>query len=143
MMSQNIEEQKKVAQFIRSLQEELEVLQRSQRAAGWKHRDAVIKHVYSDYKEQINVLEKKSKWEELTFKCNVIQGILKLLLPHRDIYGMYDIDSMKMELEELLKLAEKKEEYEMADLIYRNIDRFLYVVTTLFTQMNDYNCKLN
>lgn len=125
MMSQDIEEQKKVAQFIRSLQEELELLQRSQRAAGWTVRNSVIEHVYSDYKEQINVLEKKSKWEELTLKCNVIKGILKLLLPHRDIYGFYDIDNMKIEFQEMIKLADQKDEFEIAQLLTMYLNRFI------------------
>lgn len=117
-----IEEQKKVAQFIRSLEEELEELQKSQRAAGWAQRNSIISHVYSDYKQQENVLEKKLKWESITFKCNVLQGILNLLLPHRDIYGYYNVDDMKKELEELLKLAEEKDEFEIAQCIcdYKN-----------------------
>ena len=114
-----LEEQQKVAQFIRSLEEELKELQKSQIAAGWGQRNAVISHVYSNYQQQEKVLEKRKKWEGITLKCNVLQGILKLLLPHRDIYGFYHVPGMKKELEGLLKLAETKDEFEIAELIYQ------------------------
>lgn len=122
-----IEEQKKVAQFIRDMEEELKVLQKSQRAAGWMQRNAAISHVYSDYRQQEKVLEKRKKWESITFHCNALKGILVLLLPHRDIYGFYDISGMKKELKELLKLAEKKDEFEIAELINQYKFRFFEV----------------
>lgn len=123
-----IEEQRKVAQLIRSLQEELEVLQKSQIAAGWSQRNAIYAHVNSNYTLQEKVLNSKGKWEGITFKRNAIQGILKLLLPHRDIYGLYDINGMKRELEELLKMAEKKEEFEIAQLIHFYRIRFINTI---------------
>ena len=70
------------------------------------------------------VLTSKNKWEQITFKANVIQGLLTLLLPHRDINGLYDILGMKMELESLLRLAEKKDEFEIAIIIYKYQIRF-------------------
>ena len=114
---QFIEEQQKVAQLIRSLKVELKELQRAQRAAGWAQRNAVISHVYSDYNQQKKVLEKRKRWENITFKCDVLQGILKLLLPHRDIYGFYDVLGMERELANLLTSAEKRDEFEIAKLI--------------------------
>ena len=132
-MENYLQEQKKVAQFIRSLEEDLEVLQKSQIAAGWGQRNAIYAHVNANYTLQEKVLNSKGKWEHITFQCNVLQGILKLLLPHRDIYGIYNISDMRREFEELLKLAEKKEEYEIAELIHHNNDRFLYAVTTRST----------
>ena len=44
-----IEEQRNVAQFIRSLEEELEILRKSQIAAGWAQRNAIYAHVNADY----------------------------------------------------------------------------------------------
>jgi len=120
-----IEKQEKVAQFIRYLENELKVLRKSQIAAGWGQRNALYAHVNADYTLQEKVLNSKGKWEHITFQCNVLQGILKLLLPHRDIYGIYNISDMRREFEELLKLAEKKEEYEIADLIHQYKIRFL------------------
>lgn len=55
-----LEEQQKVAQFIRSLEEELKEMQKSQIAAGWVQRNAVISHVYSNYQQQEKVLEKRN-----------------------------------------------------------------------------------
>ncbi len=127
-MSIDIDEQKRVAQFIRALQEELEALQRSQRAAGWAQRNSVISHVYSDYREQENVLKKRNKWERITFQTNVLKGVLKLLLPHRDIYGFYDVPGMERELKELLELAEKKDEFEIAELVNEYRLNFLRVI---------------
>jgi len=48
-----------------------------------------------------------------------------LLLPPREIYGIYNILDMRREFEELLKLAEKKEEYEIAKLINQYRVRFI------------------
>jgi len=45
-----------------------------------------------------------------------------LLLPPREIYGLYDINR---EFEELLKLAEKKDEFEIANSINQYRIRFL------------------
>jgi len=120
-----IEKQEKVAQFIRYLEDELKVLRKSQIAAGWGQRNAIYAHVNADYTLQEKVLNSKGKWEKITFKCNVLQGILKLLLPHRDIYGFYDIAGMKNELNDLLMLAEKKDEFEIAELLNQYRMRFL------------------
>ncbi len=120
-----IEKQEKVAQFIRYLEEELEILRKSQIAAGWAQRNAIYAHVNADYTLQKKVLNSKGKWEHITFQCNVLQGILKLLLPHRDIYGFYDITGMKNELNDLLMLAEKKDEFEIAELLNQYRMRFL------------------
>lgn len=118
MADQNfIEEQKKVAQFIRSLEEELKELQKCQIAAGYSQRNAVISHVYSDYKQQEKVIVKKEKWEQITFKCNLLKDLLDLLLPYRDLYGLYDIIGMKETIEHQLKLAEEKDEFEIAQII--------------------------
>ena len=122
---QFIEEQQKVSQFIRSLEDELKELQRTQRAEGWAQRNSVISHVYSGYREHEKVLEQKNKWERVTLECNVVKGLLQILLPHRNIYGFYDIQRMKKELTELLQLAEKKDEFELADSI--NVYRIRFI----------------
>jgi hypothetical protein len=45
-------------------------------------------------------------------------------MPYRDIYGLYDIFGMKTELESLLRLAEEKDEFEIAQLISEYLFRF-------------------
>lgn len=115
----SIEEQKKVTQFIRSLEEELVMLHKSQRAAGWSQRNAVIEHIYSEYKKQEEVFEKKKKWENLNLQCNVLQELLEVLLPHRDLYGFFDVSEMQREFKDLLSTAEEKEEYELAQMIHK------------------------
>ncbi len=95
MVDREIEVQKKVAEFIRTLEMELKELQKLQRAAGWTQRNNIYAHVNANYTLQEKVLTSKNKWEQITFKCNVLQGILKLLLPHRDLYGLYDINGME------------------------------------------------
>ena len=124
-----IEIQKKAAEFIRTLEMELNELQKRQRQYGWQQRNAVYDHVNSNYSLQEKILTSKSKWEEITFKCNVVKGVLKLLLPHRDIYGLYDVIGMREELQSLLKLAELKDEFEIAELISDCLNRFLMEVT--------------
>ena len=120
-----IEKQEKVAQFIRYLENELKVLRKSQIAAGWGQRNAIYAHVNADYTLQEKVLNSKGKWEHITFQCNVLQGILKLLLPHRDIYGLYDINGMKIELKGFIKLVEQKDEFEIAQLVTNYFNRFI------------------
>ena len=119
-MSENesIIQQKKVAQLIRNMEEELEELQKSQRAAGWAQRNALIEHVYSNYDKQEKVIAKKEKWEQITFRCNLLSDIIDLLLPYRDLYGLYDIPGMKKALEQQLRLAEEKNEFEIAQVIF-------------------------
>lgn len=109
--------QEKAAEFIRTLEMELIDLQKSQRAAGWSQRNAIYDHVNSNYTLQQRVISSKNKWEQITFKCNVLEGVLNLLLPHRDIYGLYDIKGMKKELESFLRLAERKDEFEIAGIV--------------------------
>lgn len=120
-----IEEQKRVTQFIRSLEKELVVLQKTIRVAGWSQRNAVVDHVHSDYQKQEKVLEKKRTWENLNLQCNVLPGILKVLLPHRDLYGFFDISKMNKEFKELLEAAEEREEYELAQLVHEYIAQFI------------------
>jgi hypothetical protein len=124
MTQKELKDQKIVAQYIRSLEEELKILSKSQIAAGWTQRNAVIDHVYSNYQCQEKVLKCKEKWENITFKSKVLQGILKLLLPHRNIYGFYDVPSMTNEFETILTLAEEKDEFEIAALISKYQIRF-------------------
>ena len=128
-LGKEIEVQKQAAEFIRTLEMELEELQKTQRHLGWARRNAVYDHVNADYTLQEKVLTSKYKWEQITFKCNVLQGVLKLLLPHRDIYGLYDIKGMREELESLIKLAEQKDEFEIAELISDCLNHFLMEVT--------------
>lgn len=122
-----ITEQKKVAEFIRKLEEELKVLQKSQRAAGWSQRNRIIEHVYSDYRMQEKVIRAKNKWEQITFRCNVLKDIFDLLISYRDIYGLYDVSGMKIALAHQLKLAEKENEFEIAQLINEYKLRFLLI----------------
>ena len=117
LLEQEIEIQKKAAEFIRTLEMELEELQKKQRAAGWSQRNIVYDHVNANYTLQEKVLTSKNKWEQIIFRCNVLQGVLKLLLPHRDMYGLYDVNGMKEELSSLLRLAEKKDEFEIAQIL--------------------------
>ena len=114
---ERIIKQKKVAQFIRKMEEELEELQKSQRAAGWAQRNALIEHVYSNYDRQEKVIAKKEKWEQITLRCNILKDLLDLLIPYRDLYGMYDIPGMTKALERQLRLAEEKNEFEIAQII--------------------------
>ena len=123
-----INDQKKVANFIRNLEEELEVLQKRERAAGWTQRNAVIEHVYSNYTKQEKVIRKKNEWEKIGIQCRVLEDLLELLIKHRDIYGLYDISGMQRELENQLSLAERKNEFKIAQLILEYLTRFRKVV---------------
>lgn len=125
MLKTEIEEQTKAADFIRILEMELNELKKAQIAAGWSQRNAIYDHVNANYTLQEKVLTSKNKWEQITFQCNVIKGLLSLLLPHRDLYGLYDILGMKIELESLLRLAEKKDEFEIAARISMYQIRFI------------------
>ena len=116
-IEKEIEVQKKTAEFFRTLEMELKELQITQRQLGWAQRNAIYDHVNSNYRLQQKVLSSKNKWEQITCRCNVLEGILKLLLPHRDLYGLYDVLGMEEELESLLKLAEQKDEFEIAEII--------------------------
>ncbi|WP_423819205.1 hypothetical protein V5739_00410 [Salinimicrobium sp. TIG7-5_MAKvit] len=116
-MEKEIIEQKKVAGFIRTLEEELEVLQKRERAAGWAQRNALIEHVYSNYDRQEKLLAKKEKWENIGLQCRILEDILELLIKHRDIYGLYNISAMQRELDNQLALAERKNEFGIAQVI--------------------------
>lgn len=122
--TESINQQKKVAELIRKLEEELEVLQKRERAAGWTQRNAVIEHVYSNYNKPEKVIRKKTEWENIGLQCRVLEDILELLIQHRDIYGLYNILAMKRELDNQLSLAERKNEFEIAHLILKYITRF-------------------
>ncbi|MDT0685569.1 hypothetical protein [Autumnicola psychrophila] len=116
-MEKEIIEQKKVAKFIRTLEGELEVLQKKERAAGWSQRNALIEHVYSNYDRHENLIAKKEKWENIGFQCRILEDILELMIRHRDIYGLYNISGMKRELDNQLSLAERLNEFEIAEVI--------------------------
>jgi hypothetical protein len=46
------------------------------------------------------------------------------LLPHRDIYGFYDVPGMINEFETILTLAEEKDEFQIAIIISNYQIRF-------------------
>ena len=124
-MSENesIIQQKKVTEFIRTLEEELKVLQKRERAAGWMQRNAIIEHVYSNYSKQEKVISKKSEWEKIGLKCRILEDILDLLIQHRDISGLYNVSAMQKELDNQLYLAERKNEFEIARVILNYMNR--------------------
>lgn len=123
-IEREIEVQKKAAEFIRTLEGELEELQKMQRQLGWAQRNAIYDHVNANYTLQEKIMTSKNKWEQKSFEGNVLKGLLDFLLPHRDIYGLYDILGMETELESFLRLVEKKDEFEIATLISNYQIRF-------------------
>lgn len=114
LIEKEVEIQKKMAEFFRSLEMELKELQKRQKAAGWTQRKAIYEHVNADYTLQQKVLTSKENYEQVTFSFSLLKDIIELLNSDRNIFGLYDHLGMKRTLEQQLKFAEERNEFLIA-----------------------------
>lgn len=96
------------------------------RAAGMSQRNAVISHVYSNYAQHENVLEKSKICDDLHFRIKILTALSEKLKDPIDFFSNH-IQSEKMvqELDETISQSIQSENYETAAILKKWRDLFL------------------
>jgi hypothetical protein len=115
MDNSELEKQKVFVKVFIELEKQLKTLNSKVNELGWKQRNALISHVYSDYNKHDELNEKREKWKKYLLKQNVVQWIYDLFIKERDLYGYFnDLEYIKSELNELINEAISTERFEIA-----------------------------
>ncbi|SRX73360.1 hypothetical protein [Aequorivita antarctica] len=118
MNKSDLEIQKKlVALFIR-LENEIKINDSATTKLGWKQRNELISHVYSEYNNHDKLNSARTQWNNSVVKSNVLKWIYNLFIENRDLYGYFEYhEKIIADLNNLKEKAIEKEEYEIADIL--------------------------
>jgi hypothetical protein len=120
-----VEKKKKIVDTFQALLKEEETIGKQTTIAGWKQRNALVAHVYSNYNEHEKLCQKKKEWEDLGFQHRVLMGLAKLLKKHIDLYGYFpNYSDMLDDFDELVETSIKMEKFEIATILKKWRDRF-------------------
>lgn len=121
----NLDNVKQAVRAFENLRQKVNELNSQVNSAGWAQRNALISHVYSNYNNHEELIEKKSRWEELIFERNVHCKLLEYLSDYRDLYGFFpDYRKMISAFDDLIALSITKEEFEIASILKKWRDQF-------------------
>lgn len=88
------------------------------RQLGWKQRNVLISHVYSDYQKHDQLTAARIEWEDVTLEYNVHRRLYKLMQEYRDLYGYFpEYVELYDQIEEIIELAVRQDEFEIAGFL--------------------------
>lgn len=120
MNKMELEVQKQLCQVFEELKKEIKSLNSTVCGLGWKQRNALISHVYSNYNKHDELNAARNAWEKKITEKNVHQWLYDLMVKHRDLFGYFeDYDEMIAQIEIIITTATKKEQYEIADILVK------------------------
>lgn len=112
--------QKRIVFGFEELKKVIEDLGSKTRRLGWIQRNALISHVYSEYREHDRLNSARKEWEEVSWEYNVHLRIYELMRDYRDIYGDFpEYIQMFKEIDRILELAGKRDEFEVAQILLK------------------------
>jgi hypothetical protein len=118
MTSVELEIQKKAVIVFEELRTGLPKISSKVTGLGWKQRNELITHVYSNYNNHEKLNEAKSRWENLQTQMKALDWLYNLFVKHRDLYGYFDNYSLIIkELDEVIEIAVHKEYFEIAEIL--------------------------
>ncbi len=113
-----LEIQKPIVKGFQELKKVTEELGSRTRQLGWKQRNVLIDHVYSDYQKHHQLTFARTEWEEASREYNVHSKVYELMREYRDIYGYFpDYVEMFSQIDGIIDLAGKQDEFEIAKII--------------------------
>lgn len=125
MYNYSTKKKKEIVDVFQELLKEEERIGKETSIAGWKQRNALVSHVYSDYNEHENLCKKKKIWEDLGLQHRVLMGLSKMLRKHIDLYGYFpNYREMLNDFDELIETSVKMEKYEISTILKDWRDRF-------------------
>jgi hypothetical protein len=90
MTSVELEIQKQAVIVFEELHAELPKIDSKVSEMGWKQRNELVTHVYSNYNNHENLNKAKTLWENTLAKKNAMKWIYDLMVKHRDLYGYFE-----------------------------------------------------
>ena len=87
---------------------------------GWKQRNVLISHVYSNYQKHHQLEFAQKEWEEVSWEYNVHLRLFELMREYRDIYGYFpEYVEMFNQIDGIIDLAGKQDEFEIAKFLLK------------------------
>jgi hypothetical protein len=112
--------QKQLVQVFESLKKELKLITSEVHRLGWRQRNALISHVYSDYTMHEELNDARMKWGKKVVAQNVHQWLFDQMVKQRDIFGYFqDYPELKNRIEIVRAAAIRKEEFEIAEILIK------------------------
>ena len=113
-----LEIQKQIVRGFQELQKVTEELGSRTRQLGWKQKNVLIDHVYSDYQKHHQLEFARKEWEEASREYNVHSRLYELMREYRDIYGYFpEYVEMFSQIDGIIDLAGKQDEFEIAKIL--------------------------
>ena len=123
--SENLEKIKQTVAAFEKLKKVTAQLFSKSCAAGWRQRNELINHVYSEYDNHEKLISSKAAWEELVFEHNVHKKLMDFMVEYKDLYGYFpDYKKFIFEFDDLINYSVKKEEFEIAAILKKWRDEF-------------------
>ena len=118
MNTVELEIQKKVVIVFEELHAELPKISAKVSELGWKQRNELVSHVYSNYNNHEKLNEAKTKWENHHTQMNALKWLYDLMVKHRDLYGYFEnyVEMIK-EIDGIIDQAVKMEKFEIANIL--------------------------
>ncbi len=117
--------QKRLADGFLELRKVTEELGSRTRQLGWKQRNVLIDHVYSDYQKHYQLMFARKEWEEVSWEYNVHNRLFELLREYRDLYGYFpEYIELYDQINGIIELAVKQDEFEIAKILVKWKEQF-------------------
>lgn len=118
MTSTELEIQKQVVVVFEELHAELPKISSKVSELGWKQRNELVAHVYSNYNNHEKLNEAKTKWENMHAHMNALKWLYDLMVKHRDLYGYFEnYNQLIDDLDEIIHTAVVMEKFEVAEIL--------------------------
>ncbi len=116
----HIQIQKRIVDGFQELSMVTEKLGIRTRQLGWKQRNVLISHVYSDYQKHDQLTAARIEWEEVSWEYNVHRRLYNLMQEYRDLYGYFpEYVELYDQIEKIIELAGKQNEFEIAKILVK------------------------
>ena len=113
----NMKQQQLAEKVYAELNAEIAKLSSLTAGAGWRQRDALITHVYSNYNNHEDLIAKKAVWQKLGYRENIHIGFFDIMNLFRDESGIFiDFKGMINEIDSYVASAVRLEHYEVAEI---------------------------
>ena len=115
-----LEIQKPIVKGFQELKKVTEELGSRTRHLGWKQRNVLVNHVYSNYQKHHQLEFARKEWEEVSWEYNVHLRLYELMREYRDIYGYFpEYVEMFNQIDGIIDLAGKQDEFEIAKILVK------------------------
>lgn len=115
-----LQSQKRIVDGFHQLNKVTEKLGSRTRKLGWKQRNVLINHVYSDYQKHDQLTAARIEWEEVSWEYNVHRRLYKLMQEYRDLYGYFpEYVELYDQIDGIIELAVKQNEFEIAKILVK------------------------